>query len=66
MRILVVGVGKVGKTLAESLTQEQHDVVLIDNDEAVLRRCACAAAFQTRKVGRFLRDFVATLCSPRG
>lgn len=39
MRILVVGVGKVGKTLAESLTQEQHDVVLIDNDETVLRRC---------------------------
>ena len=39
MRILVVGVGKVGKTLAENLTQEQHDVVLIDNDEEVLRHC---------------------------
>ena len=39
MRILIVGVGKVGKTLAENLTQEQHDVVLIDDDEAVLHRC---------------------------
>ena len=39
MRILVVGVGKVGKTLAENLTREQHDVVLIDNDEEVLHRC---------------------------
>ena len=39
MRILVVGVGKVGKTLAENLTREEHDVVLIDSDEEVLRRC---------------------------
>ncbi len=39
MRILIVGAGKVGKTLAENLTNEAHDVVIIDNDEDVLHRC---------------------------
>ena len=33
MRILVVGDGKVGHTLAEHLTAEGHDVVMIDRDE---------------------------------
>ncbi|MBR2718473.1 MAG: Trk system potassium transporter TrkA [Clostridia bacterium] len=39
MRILVVGDGKVGHTLAESLTREGHDVVIIDRDEEVLQHC---------------------------
>jgi len=39
MRILVVGDGKVGHTLAESLTSENHDVVIIDRDEEVLQHC---------------------------
>ena len=39
MRILVVGAGKVGTTLAEHLLGEGHDVVVIDSDEEVLRRC---------------------------
>ncbi|MBR4711763.1 MAG: Trk system potassium transporter TrkA [Clostridia bacterium] len=39
MRILVVGAGKVGATLAEHLTNEAHDVVVIDSNEEVLRRC---------------------------
>ena len=39
MRILVVGDGKVGHTLAEQLTREGHDVVVIDNNETVLQRC---------------------------
>ena len=39
MRILVVGDGKVGHTLAESLTGEGHDVVIIDRDEEVLQHC---------------------------
>lgn len=38
MRILVVGDGKVGHVLAEQLTGEEHDVVVVDNDEAVLQR----------------------------
>ena len=39
MRILVVGDGKVGHTLAEHLTAEGHDVVIIDRDEEVLQHC---------------------------
>ena len=38
MRILVVGDGKVGHVLAEHLTSEEHDVVVVDNDENVLQR----------------------------
>ena len=35
MRILVVGDGKVGHTVAEQLTREGHDVVIIDKNEDV-------------------------------
>ncbi len=38
MRILIVGGGKMGGMLAERLTQEKHDVTIIDRDEAVLDR----------------------------
>ena len=38
MRILVVGDGKVGHTIAAHLAQEGHDVVIVDRDEEVLRR----------------------------
>ena len=38
MRILIVGDGKVGHEVAQQLTQEEHDVVVIDNDEDVLQR----------------------------
>ena len=33
MRILVVGDGKVGHVLAEHLTREGHNVVIVDIDE---------------------------------
>ena len=39
MRILVVGDGKVGHTIAEHLTREKHDVVIIDQDDEVLTKC---------------------------
>ncbi len=39
MRIVVVGAGKVGRTIAEHLTQEEHEVVVIDKDEVALHRC---------------------------
>ena len=39
MRILVIGAGKVGYTLAEHLTAEEHDVIVIDKDESVIDRC---------------------------
>ena len=38
MRILVVGDGKVGHVLAEHLTREGHDVVIVDIDEEALQR----------------------------
>ena len=39
MRILVVGVGKVGLTIATHLAEEDHDVVVIDTDGEVIERC---------------------------
>lgn len=39
MRILIVGNGKVGHAVAEQLTREEHDVVVIDKNEEVLERC---------------------------
>ena len=38
MRILVIGDGKVGHTLAENLAREEHSVTIVDNDEEVLHR----------------------------
>lgn len=38
MHILVIGDGKVGHTLVEHLAKEDHDVVIIDNDEHALER----------------------------
>jgi len=39
MRIIVVGDGKVGHTLAENLAQEAHDVVVVDKNDEALKRC---------------------------
>ena len=39
MRIILIGAGKVGYTLAERLTAEEHDVIVIDKDEEVISRC---------------------------
>ena len=36
MRIVIVGDGKVGSTLAEQLSKENHDIVVIDSDKKVL------------------------------
>ena len=38
MRIIVIGAGKVGYTLAEHLISEEHDVTVIDRDEEVINR----------------------------
>lgn len=37
MRIIVVGAGKVGVALCRSLVEENHDVILIEEDEQVLK-----------------------------
>ncbi len=39
MRIILIGAGKVGYTIAERLTAEEHDVVVIDKEEEVIDRC---------------------------
>lgn len=38
MKIVIVGDGKVGYTLTEQLSQEGHDITVIDNDPAVLQQ----------------------------
>ena len=40
MKIIIVGCGKVGITLAERLNNEGHDITLIDKDGATLRTVA--------------------------
>ena len=37
MRIVIVGDGKVGSTLAAELSREDHDIVMIDRDPDVLK-----------------------------
>lgn len=36
MNIIVVGIGKVGYTVAEQLAQEDHDIIIVDTDEGVI------------------------------
>lgn len=37
LNIVIVGAGKVGSTLASFLSQEDHDITIIDNDEEVIQ-----------------------------
>ena len=38
MDIIIVGTGKVGYTLAEHLSREEHDVTVIDTSDEAVRR----------------------------
>lgn len=40
MKIIIVGDGKVGYTLAEHLSQEDHDVTIIDTNDDALRKAS--------------------------
>lgn len=40
MKILIVGAGKVGSTLAAHLSQENHDITIIDNNDAAIHRAS--------------------------
>lgn len=42
MKIIIVGAGKVGFTLAEHLSREEHDVTIIDRNEAAIRHASDA------------------------
>ena len=37
MRIVVVGAGKLGYSIAERLSQEEYDVIVVDNDASRLQ-----------------------------
>ena len=37
MQIIIVGCGKVGSTIAEQLSVEGHDIVIVDTDEEVVK-----------------------------
>lgn len=39
MRVIIVGLGRVGTTLAEEICREGHDIVAIESDSAVLEDC---------------------------
>ncbi len=40
MRVIIIGCGRVGSSLASSLSMERHDVVIIDNNPQSFRRLA--------------------------
>ena len=40
MNVIIVGAGKVGFTLSEHLSQEDHNVTIIDTNDAALRRAS--------------------------
>ena len=37
MKIIIAGCGKIGSTIVESLLEEGHDILIIDNDDDVIR-----------------------------
>ena len=60
MKIIIVGGGKVGHQIGKKLTNEKHDVVIIDDDPDVLAYMVNTKEVpytQThiRRNGRFLR-----------
>ncbi|MEE8582040.1 MAG: NAD-binding protein, partial [Myxococcota bacterium] len=46
MRIVIVGAGLVGSTLADKLSRDGHDVSLVDNDPAKVREISDKADVQ--------------------
>ena len=40
MKIIIVGDGKVGFTLAEHLSREEHDVTIIDTSDNALQKAS--------------------------
>ena len=42
MKIVIVGNGKVGFTLAEQLVREEHDIIVVDSNDSALHKAADA------------------------
>lgn len=38
MKIIIIGCGKVGITLAEQLSEEKHDIILVDQSAEKLQQ----------------------------
>jgi trk system potassium uptake protein TrkA len=47
MRILIIGAGNAGRHLAAKLSDERHDIVIVDNDEEALDEIAAQFDIQT-------------------
>ena len=61
MKIVIIGDGKVGHKLTIQLSEENYDVVLIDQNEGKLKEalnlhyrrwCRCESAERSRSAGR--------------
>ncbi len=54
MKIIILGAGQVGTSVAESLVSEANDITVVDTDGARLRRCriasTCAPSPATRRI----------------
>ncbi len=48
MRIIIAGAGEVGSHLAKMLSQENHDIILIDPDEGKLKQISANLDVMTR------------------
>ena len=60
MKILILGAGQVGGTLAESLAKESFDITLIDQDSDRLRELGSRLDIQT------IQGCIASKCSTAG
>ena len=47
MRILIIGAGNAGRHLAAKLSEERHDIVIVDRDDAALNEVAAQLDIQT-------------------
>lgn len=47
MRILIIGAGNAGRHLAAKLSEERHDIVIVDRDETALNEVAAQLDIQT-------------------
>ena len=38
MKLVIVGAGKIGATLVEKLSKEEHDIVIVDKDAKIVEQ----------------------------
>ena len=67
MRILIAGAGIVGNNLAEQLSEEGHDVAIVDGDAEKIRRLYLVALCRYPSLQELngLKRVVSTTNSPR-